>query len=78
MGNVLFQGGGEWRKQINRFLTLDCPLVLDLRIMAAADEYIPCLKCDAWVPHYAKEIHMAECHELTLKQFTHPYINGKL
>ncbi|XP_045131393.1 ATPase family protein 2 homolog isoform X2 [Portunus trituberculatus] len=40
----------------------------------AADEYIPCLKCDAWVPHYAKEIHMAECHELTLKQFTHPYI----
>ena len=43
----------------------------------AADAYIPCLKCDVWVPQYAKEIHMAECHELTLKHFSHPYITGK-
>ncbi|XP_063859836.1 ATPase family gene 2 protein homolog A-like isoform X4 [Scylla paramamosain] len=54
-------------------LTENCSWEINTKIMAA-DEYIPCLKCDAWVPHYAKEIHMAECHELSLKQFTHPYI----
>ncbi|XP_063859839.1 ATPase family gene 2 protein homolog A-like isoform X6 [Scylla paramamosain] len=56
-------------------LTENCSWEINTKIMAA-DEYIPCLKCDAWVPHYAKEIHMAECHELSLKQFTHPYITG--
>ncbi|CAL4093090.1 unnamed protein product, partial [Meganyctiphanes norvegica] len=35
--------------------------------------YYPCLKCDVWVPHYAKETHTVECHQLGLSKFSHPY-----
>lgn len=38
--------------------------------------YYPCLKCDVWVPHYAKETHSVECHELGLNKFSHPYCKG--
>ncbi|XP_042208704.1 peroxisome biogenesis factor 1-like isoform X2 [Homarus americanus] len=41
-----------------------------------ADSYFPCLKCNIWVPNYAKEIHTAECHELGLLSFSHPYVVG--
>lgn len=38
--------------------------------------YLPCMKCDAWVPGYAEEIHTVECHHLRMSQFSHPYIRG--
>lgn len=40
--------------------------------------YLPCMKCDAWVPGYAEEIHTVECHHLRLSRFSHPYIKGEV
>ncbi|KAK4315038.1 hypothetical protein Pmani_013709 [Petrolisthes manimaculis] len=48
-----------------------------LSVEAECDhQYFPCLKCSALVPFSAKEIHSVECHQLSQRTFTHPYILG--